>query len=175
MNEREKRIREQREMEANRKGIMGLNGKFGTIVRNLGQPIISHGGGMYESNQASYLDFWEEDEEEVMPTFAEEESVQEIGWHWDGLKYGIHAEIRYLSDKKELLVTWKGFPVYAEVQGELEAYNPSGEWEDKLEEVYRVAKRKEQSYHRAVIMEQQQESRANSWQWLEKLRERWGI
>jgi hypothetical protein len=176
MHDKEKVIREKRELDAVREGIMGLDGKYGTIVRNLGQPIIAHGGGaLYESTTADYLDIYGEVEEEEIPTIDEDVSVQELGWHWDGLKFGIHAEIRYLIDKKELLVTWQGFPVYAEVQGELEAYNPTGEWQEKLEPVYRMAKRKEAQYRHQVTTEKRQESRAASLSWLEQLRQRWGI
>jgi hypothetical protein len=176
MHDKEKVIREKREIEASRKKIMGLDGKYGTIARNLGQPIISHGGGtLFESSAADFLDFYGEIETEEMPTMDEDITVQELGWHWDGLKYGIHCEIRYLMDKKELLVTWKGFPVYAEVQGELEAYNPGGDWEEKLEPVYQMAKRKESQYRQQMSTEQRQESRSAALIWLEKLRERWGI
>lgn len=170
-------IQEQRAAEALRKGILGLEGKYGTIARNLGQPIISHGGKWFESNNADFLnfDFCEEAEEEEMPTWDENESVGEVGWHWDGLKYGIHAEIRYLTDKKELLVTYKGFPVYMEIQGELESYNPNGEWEEKLEQVYQMARRKENKYRQETVKEQKAESRKTAMGWLEKLRERWGI
>lgn len=55
MNEREKRIQEQRTIEATRKDLMGLTGKIGTVLRNLGQPLIeqSQGGTFMDS---SYLD-----------------------------------------------------------------------------------------------------------------------
>ena len=55
MNEKEKRIQEQRTIEATKKNLMGLTGKIGTIVRNLGQPMIAQceGGTFLDT---SYLD-----------------------------------------------------------------------------------------------------------------------
>jgi hypothetical protein len=48
----EEKIKEKRTLEANQRGIMGQNGKIGTILKNLGQPIISQnqGGSFIESN-----------------------------------------------------------------------------------------------------------------------------
>ncbi len=50
MSEKEKKIKEQRTIEATKKGFMGLIGRFGVIMQNLGQPIIlqSSGGSMFE-------------------------------------------------------------------------------------------------------------------------------
>jgi len=55
MNEREKKIQEQRTIEATKKGFMGLSGKFGIILKNLGEPIVSHSSGE-GSMSSSYLD-----------------------------------------------------------------------------------------------------------------------
>ncbi|RDJ35613.1 MAG: hypothetical protein DWQ19_12410 [Crenarchaeota archaeon] len=41
MNEKERKIKEQRTIEASRKNFMGLDGQFGTILKNLGTPIVS--------------------------------------------------------------------------------------------------------------------------------------
>lgn len=51
----ENKIIEKRTLEANKKGLMGKNGKLGTILKILGQPIInqSAGGGLLDSN---YID-----------------------------------------------------------------------------------------------------------------------
>lgn len=55
MNDLEKKIKEQRTIEATKKGYTGIGGKFGVIVRTLGQPIIDHSeGGVYLSK--TYLD-----------------------------------------------------------------------------------------------------------------------
>jgi hypothetical protein len=51
----EEKIKEKRTVEANKKGLIGQNGKLGIILKSLGSPIIEHseGGGYVESN---YMD-----------------------------------------------------------------------------------------------------------------------
>lgn len=51
----EEKIKEKRTLEANKKGLIGQNGKLGIILKSLGSPIIEHseGGGYVESN---YID-----------------------------------------------------------------------------------------------------------------------
>ena len=80
MNEKEKRIQEQRTIEATKKNLMGLTGKIGTIVRNLGQPMISQceGGTFLDT---SYLDDpWALPEESTFGELNEgtPEQIQEI-------------------------------------------------------------------------------------------------
>ena len=60
MRDIEKRIQEKRTIEATKKRLMGFNGKLGCIVRNLGQPIMSHmeGGGLHEYGET--INFWED-------------------------------------------------------------------------------------------------------------------
>jgi len=62
MRELERRIQEKRSIEATKKKLMGFNGKLGCIVRNLGQPLITHsqGGGLHD----------------VGPTFGYEEAYE---------------------------------------------------------------------------------------------------
>lgn len=45
MNEKEKKIIEQRTIEACRKEYMGVSGKLGTILRHLGEPMYTHNPG----------------------------------------------------------------------------------------------------------------------------------
>ena len=51
----EEKIREQRTIEANKKGLIGQNGKIGMVLRMLGHPIIAqYEGGTYVDT--NYLD-----------------------------------------------------------------------------------------------------------------------
>lgn len=95
MFEKEKIIKDQRVNEATRKNFVGLEGKFGTILKYLGEPIIGHsqggGGGLFESN--SMPDVWEiEESENKIPVADLEDNVVEEGMYFDGLRRGIHME-----------------------------------------------------------------------------------
>jgi hypothetical protein len=110
MNEKEKRIKDQRTIEAVRKGIMGLGGKFGLIIKNMGQPILGQSGGALDT---SYLDDpwalpgendtpWElkdgnaEEIQNQIPRFDLENNEEPIGGDWrqerdyQGEPYGTH-------------------------------------------------------------------------------------
>jgi hypothetical protein len=51
----EEKIREQRILEATKKGLMGQNGKIGIILKTLGQPIVSQSEGGYHID-SNYID-----------------------------------------------------------------------------------------------------------------------
>ena len=53
MRDKEQKIIEQRTIEASKKGLMGFSGKLGTILRYLGQPIVTNSAGMW-SEQMGY-------------------------------------------------------------------------------------------------------------------------
>jgi hypothetical protein len=207
--EKEKRIKEQRTIEATKKGLMGASGKFGVIVRNLGQPIISHNSGD-EFYNSSYLDDpYELDapnsSTELKPGSPEEiqnqipymgseldeptgfgwkenrqshregSSMVEIGWLWDGLRGGMHLEIKYLDESKELTVHHGGYLVYQEVAGDLTRYLPNEDWELLINRVYLVAKKKEQSKKRIKKEERTNLGERIKKNWLQRMRDRWGI
>ena len=48
MHELARRIKEQRLIDATQKGLTGLDGKIGTILKGMGEPIIVHEGGRHE-------------------------------------------------------------------------------------------------------------------------------
>ena len=54
--ELEQRIREQRIIEANKKGLVGQNGKIGMVLKMMGNPIIAQteGGGLIDINYIQY-------------------------------------------------------------------------------------------------------------------------
>jgi hypothetical protein len=192
MHEQEKRIKDQRTIEANRKKLMGLEGKLGCIVKNLGQPIVRQDEGDF-FHDANYLDTdLEEPEGDIidqLPTIdygdmVSEEAyrseriaynIQEIGMHFDGLSKGIHMEIRYMEETGELLATYKGHVVYKELAGELESYVPFSEWEDKINLLFPLARTVEIQKTGQVkdLIKKDRESKRVSL--LEKIRKRWGV
>lgn len=78
----ENEIREKRILEATKKGIIGKNGKIGTVLRMLGQPIVnqSEGGFFVDSN---YIDLEGNEEERNIheisnPVEADEEHTNNV-------------------------------------------------------------------------------------------------
>ena len=173
MNDKEKKIHSERLIEATKNGYTGLEGKFGTILRHLGHPIIAEGGSFYVSNEMP--DVYEMDVEETMPTMDEDQTVMELGHIFDGLSSGIHLEIKYLSEKQELNVYYQGYQVYGEIASELTCYVPSPDWEEKIEMLYRNAKVRENKKRDEHIMENRQELERQKVSLLDKLRLRWGV
>lgn len=95
----EEKIREKRILEATKKGLMGQNGKIGTILRIIGEPIIkqSEGGHYVESN---FID--------LEGSTNIEESIYDIDNSIDLLKkipiMGVEGSQRPNSDE------WSGIP-----------------------------------------------------------------
>lgn len=125
MNEKEKRIKQQRTIEATAKNLLGSNGKLITIAKFMGQPIVSHESGGFATEAFGYTegqtyDFWnlDSDDADELPTIQDmsEEWLDEplteewttkkrdrknvhietLGWHFDGLNRGMHLEIKYV-------------------------------------------------------------------------------
>ena len=148
MNDKEKVIKDQRTIEASRKGFMGLGGKLGCVLKNLGQPIVSQheGGLMYHSTSLEdYANMEVEDPydlrggtpEEILDQIEvmdmDETTIHSLGWMFDGLSRGMQLEIKYVTETNVLTVHYKGHMVYNEIGGELGAYAPMKEWEDCIE------------------------------------------
>ena len=177
MLEKEKLIKEQRLMEATRKGITGLEGKFGVILKYLGQPIL-YQTSCFPNSEKTYLpDVYDMPEEEALPVFDEDQDIVEIGRFFDGLRYGVHLEIKYMDCKypKELVVTYKGYTVYCEMNNELECYIPRDEWEEQLERLYVMAKQKEQVKIKEIKSKNKAINKGVMEVFLEKLKMKWGI
>ena len=197
----EQRIREQRTLEANKKGFVGQNGKIGVVLRMMGSAIVSHeeGGGYVETN---YL-YPEEEREEprnfdemmrripimsiegvVRPEteeWAKMENdpiaygVQNIGWHFDGLSRGMHLEIKYDDFTTEFMVSHKGYVVYKELKGEIVSYAPNEEWEGWIERLYKTAKEMRRKEKEVEFEEQVKETEVQKASWWADLKSRWGI
>ena len=182
-NRKEDVIKRERTFEATRNNLMGIGGKLGIICKHLGKPIQKEGGSMFDTSEMDDLWLLEDDEPEEgaefdmnkMPMMDEEEISYTIGYVFDGLSRGMHLEIKYLEDRKELNCYYKGFEVYKEVNGELEAYAPSNEWEEKIEYLFSIAKKTEkkrmQQKHE-VVKEMAAQKHA---EYLEHLKNRWGF
>lgn len=197
----EKRIREQRTVEANKKNLLGQNGKIGTVLRVFGQPIVSQseGGGYIDTNYIDTTGISDESEAKnnqdllrkipIMdfdgnsrPEGEEWAEMSEpvgyatttIGWHFDGLSRGMHMEIKYDDMKSELLLTYKGYPAYKEIKGEIVCYVPNQEWENWVDSLYKKAKeirRKEQEQEFEQNIRQSEKNKADWWR---EIISRWG-
>lgn len=191
----ELRIKEQRVLEANKKGLMGASGKIGTTLRMLGSDIIYHG----EDYGVSFLHSDEDKEEpknakemlSYMPTMDAESNerptgeewseigeirnvtTRKIGMHFDGLSRGMHMEIKYNEEKSELSVTHKGYLVYKEVMGDLEVYVP-GEWEGWVERLWSLSREKQRKQKEEEFKEKAEKANEAKSDWLEYLIRRWG-
>jgi hypothetical protein len=198
MNEKEQKIKELRAIEANKKNYMGLSGKFGLIVKTLGQPIIEQheGGSWYESSYLDEVDNFENDGDIVdeLPKMDVEErnepvgdewrneridgtiySPVSIGWYFEGLNIGMHIEILYKENDKLLRVSFKGHVVYKETMGELEAFVPGVEWESLIDKLYISAKEKHAVLKRDNKQKDEQKNVRLKKNWLKKINEIWGV
>ena len=204
MDKKESLIREKRTIEATKKGFMGATGKLGRIVMTLGTPIIANtSGSLYDVRYMSdpYDDYDIHDARtanellENMPSMYMENvhdpsevddgwsskpspetlGQHDVGWIFDGLSRGMHLEIKYVEHRKELLVTWKGYPVYKEVAGVLESYAPLPEWEGMIDRLYKVAKVKNKNDETEEKEELTKEAERIKMNWWQKIRLRWGL
>lgn len=190
------RIKEQRVLEANKKGLIGSSGKLGTILKALGHEIVSH------EMEFGLPDPWDLDAEEEprdskelmsrLPTMdiegnqrpSTEEwgdagdsapcSTRKIGMHFDGLSRGMHMEIMYDDEKSELSVTHKGYTVYKEVMGDIEMYIPGEEWEGWVERLWGVAKEIQRKKKESEFKAKAEEADKAKGEWLSSLFRRWG-
>lgn len=190
MLEKEKIIKEQRTAQAIDKNLMGLEGKLGTILKYLGQSVITQESSNYESTE--WEDVYQDLEEEEMPTYDPDQPLAEMGKLFDGLKYGHHIEItymvegavpvkesehytRYESASKVIKVNYKGYLVYLEAEGELHIYKPMDEWEDIVNKVYASARKLQVKHREENAIEEKIEVKEKKLSFLERLRETWGI
>lgn len=200
MRKEEAVIKEQRTLEATRKKLMGSEGKLGTILKQLGQPIISHNlyGGMYDQRRLNDYDPYGHysNDEESLPTMSlgeEEEgapegwewstnpvdadpvSCRQVGWHFDGLSRGMHLEIKYDDLSKVLTLHYKGYLVFEETTGDLTAYVPNDEWEKMIDDLYFVAEPAKYKKEREEREDRKEEIRKAKKGFLERIREKWGV
>ena len=102
------------------------------------------------------------------------EPKQPIGMFWDGLRMGIHMEIKYIEERQMLTVHWKGYLVYQEVAGDLRTYIPSPEWESKIDKFYLQARPKALAAKKKAEEIEQVTSKEAEKGFFRRILERWG-
>lgn len=194
--QKEKVIRERRTSLAVKNNMMGPSGKIGIIVKALGHPIMREGGGYVDTHylEDPYSDFTDVEYEKTLsgqdgPVAwrdqileadegaggTDEENSNFLGYVFDGLSRGIHLEIKYMRHEHMLRVDYKGYEVYREVAGELEAYAPNEEWEGIISRLYQHAKDKHKEIkeiEQAQFLEAVERKKATFW---DRLKRRWGL
>ena len=98
-----------------------------------------------------------------------------VGWYFDGLSRGIHLEIKFDDSQKILTASYQGYEVYREVAGELMAYAPSPAWENKIDELYAVAKKLDKARKKTDRAEEIAEAKLLKDSWWQSVRKRWGV
>lgn len=190
--ELEARIKEQRLAEATKKGLTGMSGKIGTVLRALGGPIVS------QTEDVTYIDTSGDEAvrgpEEAIPImyvdgvsrpegaeWSETSAtpshfgVHNIGWHFDGLSRGMHMEIFYKDESSEMSLYCRGYLVYREVQGDLVCYVPSDDWEGWIASLFKLAKKMQREEKEREFQSKIREAERSKRSWLGDLASRWGI
>ncbi len=169
---KEQIIREQRTIEAMKKGLMGAEGKLCRIARTFGDPIFRQGGANFD---ASYLPDYDDLGEDEIPTMDEEEVSYRIGMHFDGMRRGIHMEIMWQEEFRELRVYFKGGLVYQEIANQLDGYHPVEEWEKIVEDLYDKVKKSDRITRKEDAKVAAVEARRRQHDFLDAMRLKWGI
>lgn len=175
MENREKIIQEQRTIEAMKKGYIGYEGKFAYIVKALGYPIISQGGGNFE--QTFLVDFYdyEEKDKDELPTMEEDQYISEIGMSYEDILSGNNLTILLLYSNAEITVRHKSKIVYKEISGDIEGFVPYELWEKVIENTYERAKKIEKQKKPIENEKLQKKINKKKKEILDKLKEKWGI
>lgn len=190
--ELESKIREQRVLEATKKGLVGFSGKIGTVLKVLGQEIVSQDfdGDLFEENEETpknnrdlmlgipTIDM-DENYRPVGEEWAEIEktyysSIRKIGLHFDGLNRGMHMEIKYDDETSELYLTHKGYLVYKECMGEIECYVPNEEWEGWIDRLWQISKKIQREKKEVEFEEKALNVEKEKQAWWSSLVKKWG-
>lgn len=148
-----------------------LSVKLQTIVKAFGRPVIEQ---IIPYN--SLPDFWEHEAPEI-PEMSDD-SVYLRGYYFDGLNRGMNITIKtMISDGQlmELRVTYNGYQVFLEAEGELESYVPFASWEDAVERLYTYAKPTSDEKIKEEKLKQKETNRKRAMSILDTLRTLWGI
>jgi len=74
-----------------------------------------------------------------------------------------------------LTANYEGYIVYKEIAGELCAYNPKSEWEDKVNQLYIAAQQLEKKSKKLEKEDKREESKYMKESWLQRMKEKWGL
>ena len=182
MRNKEDKIREQRTIEATKKGFMNSNGKIATIAKMMGDKVVAKHGHNYGSgNASSMFDVFSFDQSFIDETYEEDlleiPMAQEDGHRYtaslfNGYSRGLHLEIKY--DGPEIYVLWEGYLVYSEMAGELTTYCP-GEWEQPVEKLSIEARRRETNTIVTIEERNEKVGQRNKANFIEEMRKKWGL
>lgn len=174
MHNKEELIREQRISEAMINGYIGQQGKFSYILRWLGDPIVE------QNDLCNYSDEWrfdvyDQSDKDVMPELTEDTVTSEIGYFFDGLKYGYNIDLKYDNLTREIKVIYDGKVVYKEENGELLAYVPNSIWESNIKSLCEIAKKVETRRKEFINSELKRQIKDKKHNIYKDLNEKWGI
>lgn len=172
MHEKEQLIKEHRLIEATKKNYTSMEGKFGLILKFLGEPILSQSSSAYSSTP--WIDVYEVPGDEGMPVADEDEMIVEIGKIFSALKYGVNLEIKYLKEDKKLEVLYNNRVVYREMDHDLDCFVPLKEWEDAIDRIYVLVEKKMET-RAEKNKRRMEEDKVEKMGFLNRLREKWGI
>jgi hypothetical protein len=193
MHDKENIIRTDRLIEATRKNLTGLEGKIGQILKYMGESVITQASDFYESSDAVGTHIYDQPEnEDDLPTQDMDTLSRELGRILSTLQWGINMELSYLKEcqipikrselytqwveaEKVLTVTYKGYVVYREIEGELESYLPDPEWESAIDRIYESCKKIKKDSKPERDAEKTERTQQERLGFIAKLREKWGI
>lgn len=172
MHNKEDLIKEQRISEAMINGYIGQQGKFAYILRWLGDAVVEH----TDSNEFNFeLNVYEPTNNDSILELSEDVSIREVGYFFDGLKYGYRIDIKYDNFSKEIKVTYDGKVVYKEENGELLAYVPNSLWESNIKSLCDIAKKVELRRKEFINNELKRQIKDKKKDIYKELNEKWGI
>lgn len=170
---KEQQIREQRTIDAMREGIMGFEGKLCRIARTFGEEIWRQGSPNFEATELE--DPWLLEDDEIPTMNIEDDMSCVIGWQFDGMRRGIHMEILWKDEFRELKCYYKGRLVYREVGGELDGYVPHDEWHAIVNDLFEQAKKKERQNRKVQHQVVNVEAKRQHKEFLDAMKQKWGI
>jgi hypothetical protein len=187
--QKENVIREKRTNLAIKNNLMGPAGKLGVILQAFGTPITRQGSSLMDQSfiEDAYGDFVQTEYSSTLsgqqgPIASRDEILDSYddyfhneGLLFDGLSRGMHLEIVYWNVENKLKVSYKGYPVYLEVTGELDCYAPADEWEALIDKLYKASKdriKQMKKQEKAEIAEKIEQKKSEFWQ---QIKTRWGI
>lgn len=158
-------IRNQRQTEAIKKNYLGIEGKLAFIAMNLGEEIV-----LQSKSDQSFLEDPYATSPDI-PVLDEDDLTYVLGWSY----YGNNIQITLMEDYRKIVVNLNGITVYKEVAGELEAYIPSEEMDQRIDNLYPLAKEKEKKIKITRIEKAIRTGERKKGEWLREMKEKWGF
>lgn len=171
-NNKEDLIKEQRISEAMINGYIGQNGKFAYILKWLGFPIIEQN---ITSDNYEFLNYEFNEKSDEILELSEDTNAHEIGYYFDGLKYGFNLNMKYDNLSKEITVIYDGKIVYKEDNGDLMSYVPNQKWENDIKNLCDIAKKIETRKKSIINDELKRQIKDKKQSIYKDLKEKWGI